>query len=77
MVFMLWLAVGFDRYQAGSEQHIYIKHLAEGCRQILGDSPIQCHVTSVDITADKNISIVLNSWPLYLTCVNFSFNLDV
>jgi len=23
MVFILWLAVGFERYRAGSEQHIY------------------------------------------------------
>jgi hypothetical protein len=30
-----------------------VEHLAEGCRQILGGSPVQCQMTSVDIIADK------------------------
>jgi hypothetical protein len=54
MVFMLWIAVGFDRYRAGSERLIYI---ALGCGLLLADSLIQCNIPAVAIIADKKVSI--------------------
>ena len=63
---LLWRLVGgsgwssYCGYQLALTElvrsHVYIA-LAEGCGQILSDSPLQCHMTRVGIIADKNLSI--------------------